>query len=314
MIPFLLVGHRCTTPDSARKAIRAGANGIEFDIRHYDGTYRVCHDHGLGSPSTPLNQYLVSVNELANEFEYFAALVVDIKDEGMNSARIGEVLNLIRTSVTDETGLITIIDITEFERRDEFSTIIGSLRSNECVCIDGDDSPAKVADYFIARGARNWAYADGTTFETFSRTHDDIQYYVGHAIQMKNIGGLFKIVYAWALKKKKTMRSYLRIGVDGLLVDNVGHLASVLAESEFASKFILAKREDDLFATNYLGRFLGNRHTMEVHDLYALDNNANGCQVDEILFEHQEHFQDIQSALEHGYDGCAKCLKDLSKR
>jgi glycerophosphoryl diester phosphodiesterase len=306
MKPFLLVGHRCITPDSARNAIQAGANCVEFDIRHYNGAFMVSHDHRLWSPSTPLADYLANLKALSNEFEHFSALVVDIKREGMNKARMSEVLNFIHTSVTDETGLIIIISIGEYERREEFSTIVGSLRSNECISIDSDDDPAKVAGYFISLRAQNWAYANGIASPF--RSHKDIKVNVDQAARMKKNGGIFKFVYAWAPQKKATMRSYLRIGVDGLLVDNVGHLASVLAEPEFAAEYVLATRNDDLFATNYLGRFLGDRRSMEVHDLYTEDRQANGCQIEAIFFRNREHFKDVSSALKQGYRSCSKCF------
>ncbi len=58
-------------------------------------------------------------------------------------------------------------------------------------------------------------------------------------------------------------------------------------------------------------RYLGNKNSMEVHDLDNEDTSANGCQIDEIIKAgHAVTFKPdtLEQARLLGYDPCAKCL------
>jgi hypothetical protein len=52
-------------------------------------------------------------------------------------------------------------------------------------------------------------------------------------------------------------------------------------------------------------RYLGNRHTRELHDL---PNVSGACQIGEILLQHRVWFEDVRSALAQNYDYCAHCF------
>jgi hypothetical protein len=54
-------------------------------------------------------------------------------------------------------------------------------------------------------------------------------------------------------------------------------------------------------------RFIGNKNTMEVHDL---DNEKLSCRINEIKHEHVVTFYpDAHStAKSNGYDNCAHCI------
>ena len=56
-------------------------------------------------------------------------------------------------------------------------------------------------------------------------------------------------------------------------------------------------------------RYLGNTESKEVHDLDNEDTNTNGCQIDEIIdAEHDKPFSTLSSALDEGFNKCAKCF------
>lgn len=59
-------------------------------------------------------------------------------------------------------------------------------------------------------------------------------------------------------------------------------------------------------------KYLGNKNTMEVHDL---DNEKTNCQINEIKIEHIVTFypDNLEKAIRNGYDRCAHCLGN-SKR
>jgi hypothetical protein len=59
------------------------------------------------------------------------------------------------------------------------------------------------------------------------------------------------------------------------------------------------------------GRYIGNSSKLEIHDS---KNLTKRCQVDEIKLEHRVTFKTEKEALAAGYDHCAFCFKDKSKR
>ena len=56
----------------------------------------------------------------------------------------------------------------------------------------------------------------------------------------------------------------------------------------------------------YEKRFLGNTHTLEVHDT---ENEKSSCQLDEILLAHRKWYDTLAEArADKDYDNCAHCL------
>ena len=58
-------------------------------------------------------------------------------------------------------------------------------------------------------------------------------------------------------------------------------------------------------------RYLGNKNSMEVHDLDNEDTSKSGCQIDEIIAAgHAVKFNPdtLTEAHRLAYDNCAKCL------
>lgn len=59
-------------------------------------------------------------------------------------------------------------------------------------------------------------------------------------------------------------------------------------------------------------RYLGNAYSEEIHDL---DNQTDGCQINEIRIDRRHFFNTVEEALNLGYDYCAYCFgRDLSER
>lgn len=82
-----------------------------------------------------------------------------------------------------------------------------------------------------------------------------------------------------------------RLGVDGIMTNDVTQLTAVLREEDIDRHVRLARREDSPFQSRfpYLPRFIANRHSRELHDL---DNEvaggfdlADGADVDGVALE-----------------------------
>ncbi len=57
----------------------------------------------------------------------------------------------------------------------------------------------------------------------------------------------FKLIYVWTVSTKDLMKSYLGMGVDGIIVSKVTDLVEVLNEEEFQNSVRLATRNDNAF-------------------------------------------------------------------
>ena len=80
----------------------------------------------------------------------------------------------------------------------------------------------------------------------------------------------------------------------------------ILNLDQFAS--FKPSKDKDIRST----RFLGNSATRELHDL---QNEKNGCRINQMRFDHMVNFKTIKMAQEIGYDFCAYCFgKDKSKK
>jgi hypothetical protein len=65
--------------------------------------------------------------------------------------------------------------------------------------------------------------------------------------------GNLRFVYPWVIRVRSTMREFVRIGCDGVMVDTSegDDLAAVLREPEFLGQVHAATRADDPFAEDY---------------------------------------------------------------
>jgi hypothetical protein len=239
-------------------------------------------------------------------------MVFDMKDVGKK--KIADLLNLIRTELTDTTGINIILSYAGWDERQRFLTISDRLNSNEGLSIDAYNHPKSVAAFFEEIGVTNNCYGNGIT-EWSPDITNNIEESICKALMFKKRRGVIKLVYIYTLDKKSSMRKYLKIGVDGIMTNDVKDLVNVLRSKTFKERIRLATRDENAFritAMPFEERFLANRHSKEVHDLNKEDTEPNGCQIDKI--HHFTCFTSLDAAVESGYDPCAKCLgEELSE-
>lgn len=130
-----------------------------------------------------------------------------------------------------------------YQDRGFFAQIIGDLNSREGVAIDEDNSPNKVSSYFEGLGVNNFCYGNGIfTWGVGPNVFASI----AEAIRLKASGKRIKQVYVWTLENKDSMTEYLRMGVDGIFVNNssIDTLKSILNNQNLRR---LATREENAF-------------------------------------------------------------------
>lgn len=240
--PFYLIAHECNTVEKVAKALKAGANAVECDIQFKDGKLYVAHDNITFTHHEPLESYLQQVKALVGKHPQFALQIFDCKID--NPSQALSLLYQIRTNLTNGTNLNIIISVAKEKMHHFFDQIHANLKEREGIAIDEEKSPSEVSHYFRELGVKNHCYGYGISkWLGFLR---DARPSIQEAIIHKAEYGI-KLVYVWTLAKLDSMRDYLRMGVDGIFVDDPQDLIKVLSEEEFKNKVRLAERDEIAF-------------------------------------------------------------------
>ena len=223
--PFYLVAHRCNDASVAVEKIKEGANAIEVDIRHADGVFYAKHD--WPADGRKLSDFLETLREKIQsepgELSQFSLLILDCKETDFD---VNDLMELVRDKLTAAIqGLSTIISIARYEDREFFDNI--KLSEMEAASVDESNDVLAVQDYFKEQNISHYCYANGAfTPETGRVVHRALKEAIGAAVK----GDSFRLVNVWNLTTKAAMREHIDMGVDGVFVDNVSDLDSVLNE------------------------------------------------------------------------------------
>lgn len=243
--PFYLIAHRCNSSDKVEEALIKGANAIECDLRYNDqrNVIVVNHDVSLFYERDNLAAYLDKVKELANIHNHLSLLIFDCKFDNPNVAP--QLLNTIRERLTNHININILISVATYDEGGFFERIIGKLESREGIAIDYHNKPNEVSSYFEGRGVNNFFYGNGIFAEAVG---PNVFPSIAEAIRLKASHKKIKQVYVWTLNAEDSIIKYLRMGVDGIFVDNpdIENLKSIL-NNQFGDLRRLATREEDAF-------------------------------------------------------------------
>jgi len=238
--PFYLIAHRRNDLSSVEKALRAGANAIEFDVRFDRRNDRFCvnHDTVMFCDRDELRTYLRGLRRLADRHRHLALVVVDFKGPGDATSRLARLLSLVRAQLSDA-GIVTVVSVARWADRGWLRGA-GPLKPGETLAIDEDDHPRRVAKFLRGLGVRRPAYGNGACVVCPippERSFDD-------ALRLREAGQL-SFVYVWTLAKPSSMKRFIAKGVDGIMVNDVSVLRELVCDS---CSVRLATRADNPFA------------------------------------------------------------------
>jgi hypothetical protein len=248
--PFYVIAHRCNVLDDVRAQLSRGANAIECDVndipwQNDETGLCVRHDVAPTTGGTGLLAYLQGVRSLLGEHPQLALVIFDCKVSNPDQA--WRLLKSIREHLTVGTDLNVLISVGSYENRGFFSRIYSQLLAREGIAIDQDGDPVKVSTYFAnTLHINNHGYGNGTFEAGLDFTIDAS---MERAVALKASLGQTKLVYSWTLADPAEMRHHLRIGVDGIFVNDTAVLREILRESEFQSvnPVRLARRDENPF-------------------------------------------------------------------
>ena len=260
--PFYVVAHRCNSTDAVKDAIAAGANAIECDIRYYDSQkyFLVSHDKSVTPATDALIPYLDQMSVVLKAQPAVALVIFDCKDQPEN--QFLTLLKLVRKHLTDQVPVNVLFSISSYDDRAFFNPLKGfAMAPNEGVGIDEDNDFNRVSKFFVDLGISQHTYGNGTyAYGVGPNVPHTVMTAVAHRARWGNL----KMVYVWTLQDSDSMRNYMRMGVDGILVNNPATLREVLNEQEFSGNLRLATRTDRPFVTRPASAYVLEVKTADV--------------------------------------------------
>lgn len=252
--PFYLIAHRANDVSSVARALKGGANAIECDIQYneYRNVLCVNHDIALFYVRDDLGRYLDGVKKLVNSHPHFSLMIFDCKDTDYPGvARM--LLGKIRHHLGETTPLRIILSVSSLSSASFLAEIARDLRSNEAVCIDEENDVRRVANTLVNLGAKRFCYGNGIDTPFIGPS---VNPSVTEAVFQKAAGKSFALVYVWTIASRDSMRHYLDLGVDGIIVNDVAALRQVMSERHFSDRVRMATRSDDPFGPSQVPTFL----------------------------------------------------------
>ncbi|GAA4462862.1 hypothetical protein GCM10023189_40110 [Nibrella saemangeumensis] len=215
--PFYIIAHRSNTIDDARNALDLGANALEFDICHHEGTFYVCHSDPLIYEDIPtVAEYLDGLNTLLTQNDYNLALAIfDLKD---NDFDINELVSLIKQYISGSKCDGMAILLTHADDVSFITTYTGQYPDVGVGVDESNIPPAELEGIFKKAGQQHFSYADGiTTFLSKPGVFTNIT--TAQTCAFQNAPESYKLIYTWVLTLEGSMCKYLDTYIDGIFVD-----------------------------------------------------------------------------------------------
>ena len=261
MKPFYVIAHRVNSPDEIETHVEKGANAIELDISVDDGVLEVSHGN-VTNPAYEIENYFEKLVQVATDYPSLALIIFDCKFTGYPQFAL-QLFNLIRSEITSRVPLNIVLSIGRYDDRNFFLPIIEEgLTEREGLAIDEDNEPLRVINFFEEHGISNYCYGNGiATIAPGPKVPNSIL----DAIKEKALRQNAKMVYVWTIRNESSFRNYLRMGVDGIMINEnrIDNLLSVFNDVEFEDSYRLATREDNPFLPIENSNYVLRIHTSD---------------------------------------------------
>jgi len=256
---FYIVAHNPNTVAHAKIYLDAGVNALEPDVcfssksthpdRYYvshdhlssdEDSYDFDHEHSLANYMQQLAALLVST-----ENSYDLALIwFDYKDSP--DGDINEMLKIVHDNFTVVhpkcAGVAIMISVAHISDCSFVNNYDQSIL-NAGVAIDQDDDAVGVRDHFVAALETRFAYADGIMVGGSPiGIYKSVMKAKLLQAQATTPGEQFKMIHTWVLASDDSLRSYLDLHIDGIIVNpsTVPTLISMLKEPHYLAMYELA--------------------------------------------------------------------------
>ncbi len=260
--PVYIIAHNPNTLAEADEALALGVNALEPDIQYNEYTRDLCIAHdapGKDDHPPTVDAYLEHVKTRLEKYPGLSLIFFDIKlDEpaynGIPIAQWGTRLQRTAKRILGNQDLVFVYSVSKNKQAGIFDELALSLGPKECIMVDQESDVEEVITRLqplIGQGVTRIAYADGC----YAYLPDlGVARHVRNAIYRRAEKGLPLFVATWVLPAKDSIQQYLRMGIDGMIVNNdsIQTALKVLQEEEFEGRLRLADRSDNPFHNHML--------------------------------------------------------------
>ena len=240
---FYIIGHNPNTLADAKEFLANGANALEPDIHyHSNKAHKFFVYHSSTTYKVPLSTYLAGLRKvIKSKAKHLALLYFDIKNElPINELRDYIFEHFSKFSDCKQVSIIlsySSIDGGGFLRK--YKAL--DAMPNAGILIDEEDEPRDVRAFFSKKSQTKIAYGNGIYVAGLKSIFRSIS--EGKYVQVVSKPH-FKMVFTWTLASKNSMRDFLNLHINGIIVNisTVKTLKKILTtESHFSSQYVLAK-------------------------------------------------------------------------
>jgi hypothetical protein len=278
---FYIVAHNPNTIKDAKAYLDAGVNALEPDVcfdEDEPDQYFVSHSHVSSDPDSydfthehSLANYMQGLANLLSSTEksYNLALIwFDYKDSP--DGDINTLLKIVHDNFTVKTpicaGVAIMVSVAHISDA-SFVNGYDQTIDNAGVAIDQDDDCTGVCNNFVSALEKRFAYADGIMVGGSPiGIYTSVMKAKVLQAQAKSPDRQFKMIHTWVLASDNSLRSYLDLHIDGIIVNisTVPTLISILNEPHYQPMYQLATNGYNPWGAPPIPSYWGKVQTADV--------------------------------------------------
>jgi hypothetical protein len=252
--PFYICGHNPNSFDLVRKALAEGANALEPDVNVFKHrANELCISHGgtlgtgQGDDDEPaLVPFLQFLRQQAELHPQLSLIVFDCKPATNTPEHGLTLLYAIREHLTDATRLSVILSVAATANAAMFDKIAPMLRDREGLMVDAENDAVAVSNMFVQRHVTHQGFGNGISVLN-GILGPNVRPSMERACALRAEANRPRFIYVWTVNSHDLEREYIRIGVDGIITDDVAKLRDIIDEPDMKKFIRLATRDDDPF-------------------------------------------------------------------
>src|SRR5262249_45719214 len=229
---FYIMAHNPNTVADAEAYLKAGANALEPDIcfdADEPDQYFVSHSHVSTDPDSydfthehSLAAYMLGLKNLVLRNNFNLALIAfDYKDAP--NGNINDLLKIVHDNFTVYSPIcagVAIMITVPHTSVGSFLTNYDQSISNVGVTVDQDDDCAKVQELFVKAKQTRFGFGDGIMV---AGVYPGIFKAIMKAKMLQAAAATpeerFRLIHTWVLADADSIRSYLDLHIDGIIVN-----------------------------------------------------------------------------------------------
>lgn len=269
--PFFIIGNNPNTIEEAHEFLHNGANALEPDVVYSDGQFYISHNPRIFYEGVPtLKEYLEQLKALLLARKYNLALIIwDIKTTNFDPNHF---MDVVKENFSGDSFDGIMMLITHPDDHDFLNQFNGRYPNVGIGLDESNIPPSQIEKIFKTASQGNFSYADGiTTLLNKTGVYKNIM----EAIACRNENGAasFGIIYTWVLTLESSMRKFLDIYIDGIMVDvdSTISLRKLIASPPYNEAYSMAEKGYNPFTAAPIPKY---KLSVETKDKFLAGTDA----------------------------------------